>query len=80
MPGLSYRANSVQRFTGSQREREREKGRILLPEEQDEKTVGDKVLEVLMSKHPDALKFKAYKICPDFMDLDITEDVYYAAR
>jgi hypothetical protein len=52
-------------------------GQDLLPDEWDEKT-GDKVLEVLKLKHPDtrvpdASKCKAYKTCPDFMDLDITE-------
>jgi hypothetical protein len=54
-------------------------GRILLPDERDEKT-GDTVLEVLKSKHPDARipkasEFKAYNNCPEFLDLDITEEV-----
>jgi hypothetical protein len=58
---------------------EREIGRILLPDERDEKT-GDTVLKVLESKHPDARvldasNFKAYEICPELVDLNIKEEV-----
>lgn len=58
---------------------EREKGGIHMPDEIDEKT-GDPVEEVLRSKHPDAKIadpsfLPKYDEVPDFVDLDITEDV-----
>jgi len=58
---------------------EREKGGVFMPDEIDEKT-GDTVEEVLQSKHPDARNvdpsfLPEYEEIPDFVDLDITEEV-----
>jgi hypothetical protein len=56
-----------------------EKGGVLLPDGLDAKT-GEQVIEVHQSKHPDtqileASKLEDYKIAPNFVDLDITEEL-----
>jgi di/tripeptidase len=56
-----------------------EKGGVLIPEDTDEKT-GKKVIDVLRSKHPDARvpdasELENYETVPDFVDLDITNEV-----
>jgi hypothetical protein len=59
---------------------EGEKGGFLLPNEVDAKT-GEYVIDVVLkSKHPDARildasKLEDYEETPDFVDLDITEEV-----
>ncbi len=57
----------------------RKKGGVLLPDDVDEKT-GESVIDVLRSKHPDARvpdasELEDYEVTPDFVDLDITEEV-----
>jgi hypothetical protein len=58
---------------------ETEKGGVLMPNDIDKKT-GDTVEEVLKSKHPDARipdisQLPKYDETPEFVDVDITEDV-----
>jgi xanthine dehydrogenase molybdopterin-binding subunit B len=58
---------------------EGEKGGALLPEDKDDKT-GDTVLDVLQSKHPaarvpDTSIMEEYNTLPDFVEIDITEEV-----
>ena len=58
---------------------DREKGGLLAPDDIDEKS-GLPVEEVLRSKHPEprvplAADFEAYDEVPDFVDVDITDDV-----
>jgi hypothetical protein len=58
---------------------EREKGGVLLPGDTDEKT-GETIFDVLKSKHPaarvpEASEMEDYDILPDFVDVDITEDI-----
>ena len=52
---------------------------VLLPGETDEKT-GETIFDVLKSKHPaarvpEASEMEDYDILPDFVDVDITEDI-----
>ena len=61
---------------------DRELGSVLLPDTIDEVT-GDSVTEVLKSKHPDARtpdtsQFPTYPNTPNFVDLDVTEEVVEA--
>jgi hypothetical protein len=58
---------------------EREKGCVLKPRDRDDKT-GENIFNVLQSKHtdarvPDASEMEDYETLPDFVDLDITEEI-----